>query len=446
MTNSLPLPLTLVLLGIGCTSPVGMPETDLPPTDDPTYDGPTHDVPADGEPTYDDDGSGAPSDDEPLPDFDDEHVGASEEALSGSTQRYFVPVVRIRVAGTTSISTGVLVTNRLVLTTPRLLALDTRLADVTVDLPGPNGQLPGQSRRAAHMNFLPGRSAVVIQVRDPFSVDGSTTSFRTYLDMRAPTSLVGQSLTCYGFEPNGTLRRTHQTVRTGRSTSYDVVPGAWQDAIGTEDAGSPCFDLDDGALVGLAVSTASGVNTQIPAQNLVPWVSDMFHLEAARVATGSRSWVFYTDPQSMGTPGIRCADVAWASTSDHARVNQYPCHYGRNQRWYFRQVPGQAAGIVAIVSDQSGKCLDIPGGATAPNTRLQQYTCHYGPNQRFRLDRERVGHSIVPVAVDHLGHCVGVEGGPGNLSVSPLVHEPCGSGDPMDRRWGFIEQSPTTPL
>lgn len=49
----------------------------------------------------------------------------------------------------------------------------------------------------------------------------------------------------------------------------------------------------------------------------------------------------------------KCVDEADASAADHARVEQWRCHHGKNQIWVL-----QAGG--EIVSLNSGKCLDVP--------------------------------------------------------------------------------------
>src|SRR5262249_53566071 len=76
----------------------------------------------------------------------------------------------------------------------------------------------------------------------------------------------------------------------------------------------------------------------------------------------------------------KCLDVAGASTTNGANVQQYTCHSGANQQWAITE---QADGYVTIRSKLSGKCLDVAGGSTSDHANVQQYTCHGGANQRW---------------------------------------------------------------
>jgi hypothetical protein len=73
----------------------------------------------------------------------------------------------------------------------------------------------------------------------------------------------------------------------------------------------------------------------------------------------------------------KCLDVAGGSTDDHAKVQQFHCHDGKNQLWILER-NGE------IVSLNSGKCLDVPSASLDDNILLQQFACHGGPNQLWR--------------------------------------------------------------
>ena len=92
-----------------------------------------------------------------------------------------------------------------------------------------------------------------------------------------------------------------------------------------------------------------------------------------------------TQPQAtfrlMNVNSGKCMDVANASRTNGAAVNQYTCHTGANQRWYTWTVPGTNTKL--IINDWSGQCLDIPSGSTADGAQLQQFSCHGFGNQQF---------------------------------------------------------------
>ncbi|KUN58237.1 hypothetical protein AQJ46_43280 [Streptomyces canus] len=81
----------------------------------------------------------------------------------------------------------------------------------------------------------------------------------------------------------------------------------------------------------------------------------------------------------------KCLDVEGWGTHDGARVIQWPCHGGNNQKWYLER---RADNQWQIRSLHSGKCLDAHNPAlTAPpqGTRLQQWTCLGGQNQAWQV-------------------------------------------------------------
>jgi|GEM_PF-1333996 len=95
----------------------------------------------------------------------------------------------------------------------------------------------------------------------------------------------------------------------------------------------------------------------------------------------------------------KCLDVANWSRNSNAPVNQFECHGGANQRWYFWTVPG--TGRALIINDWSGQCLDIPGFSLSDGAQLQQFPCHGFANQRFhyayfnqRLPNENSGKCL----------------------------------------------------
>jgi microsomal dipeptidase-like Zn-dependent dipeptidase len=78
----------------------------------------------------------------------------------------------------------------------------------------------------------------------------------------------------------------------------------------------------------------------------------------------------------------RCLDVDGASTSDGARVQQYACNGGGNQRWQLRPTAG---GTWQLAAEGSGKCLAVSGDG--PGAGATQATCGDTASQRFSAVR-----------------------------------------------------------
>lgn len=75
-----------------------------------------------------------------------------------------------------------------------------------------------------------------------------------------------------------------------------------------------------------------------------------------------------------------CFDVTGWDKENHAKIQLYKCHYGKNQQFKFKAAGG---GSSLIVSMFSGKCLDVPGNTSAWGVQIQQYSCNYSGAQRF---------------------------------------------------------------
>ncbi|GHC53492.1 RICIN domain-containing protein [Streptomyces cinnamoneus] len=84
----------------------------------------------------------------------------------------------------------------------------------------------------------------------------------------------------------------------------------------------------------------------------------------------------------------KCLDVSGFSRNDGARVIQWPCHGGNNQKWYLHR---RADNLFELRSVLSGKCLDAanpnnPAGTAPPfGAPLQQWTCLGNRNQAWQL-------------------------------------------------------------
>jgi Ricin-type beta-trefoil lectin domain len=117
----------------------------------------------------------------------------------------------------------------------------------------------------------------------------------------------------------------------------------------------------------------------------------------------------------------KCLDVAGASTADQAKVQQYECHEGGNQRWML--VPHQE-----IINQQSGKCLDVAGGSLADQTPVQQFHCHGGPDQHWRVTQRG------EIVNQNSGKCLDLPNG-GTTDQIGLQQFGCHQGS--NQRWLF---------
>lgn len=84
------------------------------------------------------------------------------------------------------------------------------------------------------------------------------------------------------------------------------------------------------------------------------------------------------------TPGGQCVDIAGASTVDGVRGTIWPCHSGLHQAFglVFHRTYG-ADLEVQFIARHSGKCLDVEGGSMASGAKVVQWPCHDGDNQRW---------------------------------------------------------------
>jgi hypothetical protein len=98
-----------------------------------------------------------------------------------------------------------------------------------------------------------------------------------------------------------------------------------------------------------------------------------------------------------------CMDVRRASTKNRARVQQYTCHKGNNQKWVLVQYKSDR---VFIVNRHSGRCLDVRKRSKKDGATIQQYTCKGSTNQQWTL--RDVGNGAVNIINRNSGKCVDV--------------------------------------
>ncbi|UWM50307.1 RICIN domain-containing protein [Streptomyces carpaticus] len=122
----------------------------------------------------------------------------------------------------------------------------------------------------------------------------------------------------------------------------------------------------------LATVLATGLLTSVittPAQGLSA------SAEAAAVDTDA--WYVLVNRNSG-----KALDVAGASTTDGAALQQWTRHDGTNQQWQFVDAGN---GFYRLKARHSDKVLDIAGASTADGAAVQQWADHNGANQQFRL-------------------------------------------------------------
>jgi hypothetical protein len=78
-----------------------------------------------------------------------------------------------------------------------------------------------------------------------------------------------------------------------------------------------------------------------------------------------------------------CLDVADMSQNHAAEVIQGTCWGGPNQRWWFRDVPGNP-GVFEIHPLHSNMCLDVEDMSHAHTARVLQARCSGRANQHWR--------------------------------------------------------------
>ncbi len=85
-----------------------------------------------------------------------------------------------------------------------------------------------------------------------------------------------------------------------------------------------------------------------------------------------------------------CLDVAYGSTANGARIQQWNCYAGPPEKWRFLHTGN---GEFNIINGHSGKCLDLPNGNanTPAGTALTQWTCWAGVMQRWTVHKDNAG-------------------------------------------------------
>jgi hypothetical protein len=75
-------------------------------------------------------------------------------------------------------------------------------------------------------------------------------------------------------------------------------------------------------------------------------------------------------------------------------------------------ITDQGGGLVEVRNSTTNKCLDLDAGSTADGAKLQEWDCLGGPNQRFFLVPQGAGYALKP---SQTGKCMDVDGATGKF-------------------------------
>jgi len=106
----------------------------------------------------------------------------------------------------------------------------------------------------------------------------------------------------------------------------------------------------------------------------------------------------------------KCLDVASAAAVNGARVVQWDCNEGDNQKWQFTAVGN---GDYKIIAKHSGKSLDVFGGIVSQGNGVivEQWDFNGAGNQLWRLIPVEDGY--YRLVAKHSGKTLDINGGPG---------------------------------
>ncbi|SRR6266545_1369173 len=148
----------------------------------------------------------------------------------------------------------------------------------------------------------------------------------------------------------------------------------------------------------LGQDTTEEVDESLSGTNLIKVVSDKLCLDVAGASTSNgasvNQWTCHgraNQQWSLKGAGTntfnfvsvnsgKCMEVSGASGANGASVVQAACNGGDNQKW---KAVSKGSGQFELHAVHSGKCLDVAGASTSNGAQMQQWTCHGNDNQRF---------------------------------------------------------------
>ena len=248
----------------------------------------------------------------------------TEEAIAGTNSPTPAGIVRVRRTGDAAVHTGIMIgnvgTSSLVLTSDRWASWQTPSA-LTLGVPAAGGAFT--TRTSAFVNtsaFYPG---AVVQM-------GAVTSNQFAIDALAPSALVGLFARCYQYTSDTQVQ--YVDVRIASATGDDLAfTYPWGGTLADSDAGAPCI-RDGSYFVGFVTNANAAGGSLQHAGSMAPWLDGMRNLAAVRDDARSSILAIHTKPNATAK---MCLDVAWGAPFAQTPVNQYPCHNGPSQRWWF---------------------------------------------------------------------------------------------------------------
>jgi len=119
-----------------------------------------------------------------------------------------------------------------------------------------------------------------------------------------------------------------------------------------------------------------------------------------------------------------CMDVAYGSTANGARIQQWPCYGGPPEQW--TMVYETTVGVVHYFQLVNGnsppgnpKCLDVPWGNPAPGAKLQLWDCLGAARQLWAVQTiSTAGNGAVRVKNLQTGLCLDNTDWSGNAGTS----------------------------
>ena len=101
----------------------------------------------------------------------------------------------------------------------------------------------------------------------------------------------------------------------------------------------------------------------------------------------------------------KCANVDGSSTRDGARLTQWSCHLGSNQRWIFTHTGND---FYEVKAKHSGKCLEVASANASNGTALRQWSCNGANSQRWKVVAN--GDGSIRLSAKHSGKVAEVAG------------------------------------
>jgi hypothetical protein len=130
----------------------------------------------------------------------------------------------------------------------------------------------------------------------------------------------------------------------------------------------------------------------------VPSGAGQQRLNLEKMIRSLTGWTEPTNLQSgvynlVNVNSNKCVDVYYADTTNGARVLQWTCNGGNNQKWKIEPV-GTYYKLTAV---HSGKVLDVSGASTANGATVQQWDFGNASNQLWSISKLGSGFQLVAV-------------------------------------------------